>query len=101
MIARFAFHLLQCLAVGNPEQAMSFPGYAPVSEGSSLILQSRNQSSNIKNDYIPFQYGSYQESSSVYTFTKSEASRNSKIESTITTDSKSNCNSLSSLPPRN
>ena len=85
----------------NPEQAMSFPGYAPVSEGSSLMLQSRNPSSNLKNDYIPFQYGSYQESSSVYTFTKSEASRNSKIESTITTDSKSNCNSLSSLPPRN
>lgn len=74
----------------TPDQAASLPEFTAVSDGQAQTFQSRNAHSYLKNEYIPFQYGSYQESSSVYTYTKAESSRNSKTENTVTTDSKSN-----------
>ena len=84
----------------TPEQASSLPDYVSISEGNDAMPDSRNPNTRLTNDYIPFQYGSYQGSSSVYTFTKSEVSQNFKTENTTTTDSNTNINSLTSYPPR-
>ena len=72
------------------DQAASMPEFTAVSEGHAKMLQSGIPNAHSKNEYIPFQYGSYQESSSVYTYTEAESFRNSKTENTVTTDSKSN-----------
>ena len=81
-----------------PEQASSLPDYVSISEGNDTMSNSRNPNTRLTNDYIPFQYGSYQGSSSVYTFTKSEVSQKLKTENTTTTDSNTNINSLTSCP---
>ena len=92
---------IEKLAIAStPEQASSLPDYVSISEGNDAMPDSRNPNTRLTNDYIPFQYGSYQGSSSVYTFTKSEVSQNFKTENTTTTDSNTNINSLTSYPPR-
>ena len=82
----------------NSGHATSLPEYMSNSEAHNCLPNSSSPCNRLKNDYIPFEYGSYQESSSVYTYTKSEASQNFKLESTITTDSKSNNSSSTTFP---
>ena len=70
-------------------QALSLPEFPSRSEYQSANPLPNNATYHLQNEYIPFQYGSHAESNSVYTFTKSNVSRTSLTDSTITTDSKS------------
>ena len=74
------------------EQAASMPELPATPGCSNSDFKSRSQDLRLQEDYIPFQYGSYPESGSIYTFTKSCSSGTSATENTITTDSKSNTN---------
>ena len=76
----------------SQEQAASMPEL-PVTFGcSNFDIISSDHAIHLQEDYIPFQYGSYPECSSIYTFTKSSLSGTSTTENTITTDSKSKTN---------
>ena len=67
---------------GLQEHAMSMPEITNSSEFQNVDPQS----AELNEEYIPFQFGSYQESSGVYTITESGLSEH-KNEQTNTTDS--------------
>ena len=70
----------------SQEHAMSMPEITNLSKFHSVDSQSGSQTAHLNEEYIPFQFGSYQESSSVYTITESGLSEH-KNEQTKTTDS--------------
>ena len=73
----------------SQKQVLSMTELSSTTERSNADLNSGIKSTELQDEYIPFQYGSYPGSGSVYTFTKSSSSgQSSKI--TITTHSKSN-----------
>ena len=73
------------------QQAISMPEFPVLFGNQNQVPALPSFDSNqLGQDYIPCQYGSYQESSGVYTFTKSKNSSVSPSKNTTTTDSKSN-----------
>ena len=71
---------------GLPVHAMSMPEITNLSKFQNVDSQSGRQTADLSEEYIPFQFGSYQESSGVYTITESGLSEH-KNEQTKTTDS--------------
>ena len=70
----------------SQQQAVSMPDL-PSTEEYNFNLELSHQTQCYQEDYIPFQYGSYPKSGSIYTFTKSRSSSTSTQENTATTDS--------------
>ena len=74
----------------SQKQVLSMTELSSTTACSNADINSGNKSTQLQDEYIPFQYGSYPGSGSVYTFTKSSSSGHSLSKTTNTTDSKSN-----------